>query len=86
MPSMPKATVTVEGSFTDNPHFAALLATLRPGQEVSVSQDASGTTCGGWMLHRWGEVPAMEATVEPMMEVDGLTAYRAQWRAICRSD
>ena len=78
--------VTVEGSFTDNPHFAALLAALRPGQEVSVSQDASGTTCGGWMLHRWGQVPAMEATVEPMMKVDGLAAYRAQWRAICRSD
>lgn len=80
--------VTVEGSFTDNPHFASLLAALRPRQEVSVSQDASGTTCGGWMLHRWGEVPAMASTVEAMMEVDGLTAYRAQWRALslCRSD
>jgi hypothetical protein len=80
--------VTVEGSFTDNPHFASLLAALRPRQEVAVSQDASGTTCGGWMLHRWGEVPAMASTVESMMEVDGLTAYRAQWRALslCRSD
>jgi L-fuculokinase len=80
--------VTVEGSFTDNPHFASLLAALRLGQDVIVSQDASGTTCGGWMLHRWGEVPAMASAVVSMMEVDGLTAYRAQWRALslCRSD
>ena len=73
--------VTVEGSFTDNPHFASVLAALRPGQHVAVSQDASGTTCGGWMLHRWGEVPVMEATVMAALKVDGLAAYRAQWRA-----
>ena len=73
--------VTVEGSFTDNPHFASVLAALRPGQDVAVSQDASGTTCGGWMLHRWGEVPVMEATVMAALALDGLAAYRAQWRA-----
>ena len=74
--------VTVEGSFTDNPHFAALLAALRPQQAVAVSQDASGTTCGGWMLHRWGEVPAMEATVMAAVTVAGLDAYRQQWWAL----
>lgn len=73
--------VTVEGSFTDNPHFASVLAALRPGQHVAVSQDASGTTCGGWMLHRWGEVPVMAATVMAALKVDGLAAYRALWRA-----
>ncbi|MGK5026852.1 FGGY-family carbohydrate kinase [Janthinobacterium sp. RB2R34] len=74
--------VTVEGSFTDNPHFASLLAALRPGRDVAVSQDASGTTCGGWMLHRWGEVPAMEATVEKPLELAGLMTYREQWRQL----
>ncbi|OYO31533.1 FGGY-family carbohydrate kinase [Janthinobacterium sp. PC23-8] len=74
--------VTVEGSFTDNPHFAALLAALRPQQAVAVSQDASGTTCGGWMLHRWGEVPKMTSAVMPALEVTGLDAYRQQWRAL----
>ncbi|MCC7703562.1 L-fuculose kinase [Janthinobacterium sp. GW460P] len=74
--------VTVEGSFTDNRHFSSLLAALRPGQDVSVSQDASGTTCGGWMLHRWGEVPTMAATLMPALAVDGLLAYREQWRAL----
>ena len=81
-----RGTITVEGSFTDNPHFAAVLAALRPVQDVAVSTDASGTTCGGWMLHRWGGVPVMAATVAPVMEVDGLTAYRARWREFCRSD
>lgn len=74
--------VTVEGSFTDNPHFAALLAALRPGQAVAVSPDASGTTCGGWMLHRWGAAPAMPAAAVPTQALDGLAAYRAQWRAL----
>ena len=74
--------VMVEGSFTDNPHFASVLAALRPGQDVAVSQDASGTTCGGWMLHRWGEVPALESTVMAALALDGLTAYREQWRAL----
>ena len=77
-----QGTLTVEGSFTDNPHFASVLAALRPRQDVAVSKDASGTTCGGWMLHRWGAVPVMEATIAPMMDVDDLTAYRARWRAL----
>lgn len=74
--------VTVEGSFTDNPHFASVLAALRPGQDVAVSQDASGTTCGGWMLHRWGGVPVMASTLARPIEVGCLDAYRAQWRAL----
>ncbi|MGK5044587.1 FGGY-family carbohydrate kinase [Janthinobacterium sp. GB4P2] len=77
--------VTVEGSFTDNPHFASLLAALRPGQEVAVSQDASGTTCGGWMLHRWGEVPVVEASVTPPLELPGLVAYKETWRQLTLS-
>lgn len=74
--------VTVEGSFTDNPQFAPVLAALRPGQEVAVSQDASGTTCGGWMLHRWGGVPVMASTLAQPIEMGGLDAYRAKWRAL----
>jgi hypothetical protein len=42
--------VTIEGSFTGNPWFARVLGALRPAQAVEVSADASGTTCGGWML------------------------------------
>ncbi|MDL2358265.1 MAG: FGGY family carbohydrate kinase [Pseudomonadota bacterium] len=78
----------IEGSFTGNPHFAALLAALRPQQPVTVSDDASGTTCGGWLLHHW----AARATVVPAVQDrpdttrctpdTALLAYRARWRSL----
>ncbi|MGS0743897.1 FGGY-family carbohydrate kinase, partial [Glaciimonas sp. GG7] len=59
--------VVVEGSFTDNPYFSALLGALRTQQTVAVSDDASGTTCGGWMLRHWGRALVMGCTpVQPM--------------------
>jgi sugar (pentulose or hexulose) kinase len=50
--------IVVEGSYTGNPHFAPLLAALRPAQNVVCSDDASGTTCGAWMLAHWGNATA----------------------------
>ena len=80
--------ITVEGSFTDNPHFAPLLAALRPAQTVAVSHDASGTTCGGWMLHHWGTAPAPHAARAGAQAnaaaLAGLAAYRARWRALAQ--
>jgi len=73
--------VIVEGSFTGNPHFAALLAALRPDQQVLVSADTSGTTCGGWMLRHWGRTPGGANEMAAPAEVSGLPAYRARWRA-----
>lgn len=71
--------VVVEGSFTDNPYFPALLAALRSQQTVSVSDDASGTTCGGWMLHHWGCTPGIRCEpVEPMALAEW-QAYREHW-------
>ena len=34
------------------------------------------------MLHRWGAAPAMPAAAVPTLALDGLAAYRAQWRAL----
>jgi L-fuculokinase len=73
--------VIVEGSFTGNPHFAPLLAALRPGRQVQVSSDTSGTTCGGWMLRYWGRMPGGANVAAGAMELSGLPAYQAQWRA-----
>jgi hypothetical protein len=73
--------VVIEGSFSRNALFGPLLAALRPGQPVSVSDDASGTTGGGWMLHRWGRVPAGTQPVAAPLALPGLAAYRAQWQA-----
>ncbi|AVR95728.1 FGGY-family carbohydrate kinase [Pseudoduganella armeniaca] len=73
--------VVVEGSFTNNPCFAPLLAALRPGRRIAVTDDASGTTCGGWMLAHWGRVPPVQASVAQPLALEGLAAYRLAWLA-----
>ncbi|WP_323142031.1 FGGY-family carbohydrate kinase [Massilia phyllosphaerae] len=71
--------LAVEGSFTANPWFGPLLASLRPHQTVSYSDDASGTTCGGWMLrYRDGVPPGASSAIGPRA-VAGLSAYRQRW-------
>ena len=73
--------VVVEGPFTGNRYFSPLLAALRSGQALAQSDDASGTTCGAWMLHHWGQQPeGAPAPVVPLL-LAGLRAYRDQWRA-----
>lgn len=73
--------IAVEGSFTANPWFGALLAALRPTQDVIYSDDASGTTCGGWLLrYRDGVAPGRNRMIEALA-LPGLTAYRNNWNA-----
>ncbi|CAN7325539.1 FGGY family carbohydrate kinase [Pseudoduganella sp. LjRoot289] len=71
--------IVVEGSFTGNPYFAPLLAALRREQEVSCSDDTSGTTSGGWMLHHWGRTPRSSNAVASPMRLAGLDGYRQRW-------
>jgi len=73
--------VVVEGSFTGNPWFAPLLAALRPRQQIGGSDDASGTTCGGWMLHHWGRTPATRSKSARPLKLAGLAEYRQRWLA-----
>jgi sugar (pentulose or hexulose) kinase len=71
--------LAVEGSFTANPHFGPLLAALRPQQPVTYSDDASGTTCGGWMLrYRDGVPPAGKHEIAALAPA-GLEGYRLLW-------
>jgi len=72
--------LAVEGSFTANPWFGALLAGLRPQQAVAYSDDASGTTCGGWMLRYRDASPPGTATAVAARLPAGFDAYRARWR------
>ncbi|MEW7847625.1 FGGY family carbohydrate kinase [Massilia aurea] len=72
--------ITVEGSFTANPWFGPLLASLRP-QAVAYSDDASGTTCGGWLLRYRDATPLGAGQPMPARAPDGFNAYRAAWRA-----
>ncbi len=73
--------LAVEGSFTSNPWFGPLLGALRPQQPVSYSDDASGTTCGGWMLRYCDAAPPGTSTAIAPCAPAGLAAYRARWRA-----
>jgi len=73
--------LAVEGSFTANPWFGPLLAALRPQQPVTYSDDASGTTCGGWMLRYRDAAPPGSGTAIAAQAPVGLNAYRDQWRA-----
>jgi len=72
--------LAVEGSFTANPWFGPLLAALRPRQAVSYSDDASGTTCGGWMLRYRDAPPPGSSTAIAAQAPAGWNAYRARWR------
>lgn len=72
--------LAVEGSFTANPWFGPLLASLRPHQQVSYSDDASGTSCGGWMLRYRDGVPPGSSTAIGPLAVAGLAAYRRRWQ------
>ncbi len=74
--------IVVEGSFTNNPHFAPLLAALRRGQQVTVTDDASGTTCGGWMLAHWGAAPTVRAHAAAPLALQGWAQYRERWLAL----
>lgn len=73
--------VVVEGSFSGNPWFSPLLAALRPTQKISSTDDASGTTCGGWMLHHWGSTPATRVSIAKPLQLTGLAEYRQRWLA-----
>lgn len=71
--------IAVEGSFTANPWFGPLLAALRPSQPVSYSDDASGTTCGGWLLRYPDATAPGSSTHMPAQAPAGLAAYRQAW-------
>jgi sugar (pentulose or hexulose) kinase len=73
--------LAVEGSFTANPYFGPLLAALCPQQPVTYSDDASGTTCGGWMLRYRDSAPPAGAREVAAVMPDGLEAYRRRWLA-----
>lgn len=71
----------IEGSFAANKLYAGLLAALRPGQKVWVSDDLSGTTVGAALL-AFPDIPLSHARqgVAPL-PLARLQDYRLLWRA-----
>jgi sugar (pentulose or hexulose) kinase len=80
-----KGDVVVEGAFTGNPHFAPLLAAFRAESgtaRVLATDDTSGTTCGGWLLHRRDGKPQVQGRAAQALALDGLQDYRQRWRQL----
>jgi L-fuculokinase len=72
--------IVIEGAFTANRHFAALLATLRPEQAVWVSEDRSGTTGGAYLLAcQPAKYDSPRSRALPC-SVLGLSDYVIHWR------
>lgn len=76
--------VVIDGSFAENPLFAALLAALRPEQPVLVSSEREGTALGAALLVGWTErtapAPLTLRRAAPAA-IPGLDAYVEDWRA-----
>jgi len=78
-----QGTLVVDGSFTANPYFSALLA-IADGRTVYCSQDSSGTTVGGWLLWHWRDTARVKS-LAPLRQIvppllTGWEGYRRAWR------
>ncbi len=76
--------VIVDGPFSQNEVFLALLAALRPGQTVLASQERDGTAAGAACLALMpdGKLPHIEIAMRTAIaaEIPGLADYQKRWR------
>jgi hypothetical protein len=75
--------VVIDGGFTADPAFARLVAALRPGQEVLVNADGSGTAQGAALLwtHANRQLPVqLDLAPALPLTLPNLPTYRATWR------
>jgi len=73
--------IVIEGPFSANHHYAALLSALRPEQDVYVSNDRSGTTGGAYLLACQPPKVAAQRAAVAACELPGLLGYKANWLA-----
>jgi len=78
-----RGTVVLDGSFTRDPLYAALVQALRPEGRVLFNTDAYGAASGAALLadHDRRAAPASVALIAPdAIDIPGLGAYRDRWR------
>ena len=80
-----KGAVIVDGPFSQNDVFLAVLAALRPGQVILASEARDGTAAGAACLALMpdGTLPDIEIAmrrIDPAL-LPGLKAYQQAWRA-----
>jgi sugar (pentulose or hexulose) kinase len=79
-----RSEVIVDGAFADDPLFPTLLAALRPGQPVAVSNERHGAALGAALLWGWsGRTAPAPLDLRPVVapRLAGLAAYERRWRA-----
>jgi sugar (pentulose or hexulose) kinase len=79
-----KARIIIDGPFAENPVFLAILAALRPAQQVFASDLRDGTAAGAAVLalmEETGKLPQVALTVRPVSRaaLGGLDEHRAVW-------
>ncbi|MFM2354661.1 MAG: hypothetical protein RLZZ528_397 [Pseudomonadota bacterium] len=83
----PSRHVVLDGSFTEEPLFAPLVAALLPGVRVDLSAEKAGVTAGAALLaghaERTAPVPLTLYPVDPF-RAPGLTDYAARWEAAAK--
>jgi len=85
-----KARIIIDGPFAENPVFLAILAALRPKQQVFASDLRDGTTAGAAVLALMqgnGRLPQIALTLRPVApaKLEGLEPYRQDWLARSRA-
>ncbi|MBL8789729.1 MAG: hypothetical protein JNM45_04475 [Rhizobiales bacterium] len=82
--------VIVDGPFSQNEVFLAVLAALRPGQQVLASEERDGTAAGAACLALMpdGRLPHIEISMRQpgRAELPGLAGYQERWRQRAGSD
>ena len=86
-----RARIIIDGPFAENPVFLAILAGLRPGQQVLASDLRDGTTAGAAVLALMegnGKLPQIALTLRPVepAKLENLDRYRETWLAHSRSE
>ncbi|MBL8893189.1 MAG: carbohydrate kinase, partial [Rhizobiales bacterium] len=82
-----KARIIIDGPFAENPVFLAILAALRPQQQVLASDLRDGTTAGAAVLALMegnGKLPQIGLNLREVApaRIDGLERYRKDWLAL----
>lgn len=83
------ADIIVDGPFSQNPVFIAVLAQLRSSQNLLVSDLRDGTTAGAALLGAMeteSDLPRRPIDLSPVepTAIQGLDAYRAEWLELAR--
>jgi len=80
-----QGTVLIDGPFAANPLVPALLQTFLPRTRLAIGGTNAGAAAGALALVLGRQAPAAKDDAAPVapLNVEGLAAYRADWRARC---